>query len=331
MAMSLTGLNSLIFEIEKSELFNFLFRKEHIIRYKRFDRADISPRYFELDESRLVNCQSPEIDLLLLKNRRIIEIIRKIGIEKFKSYFLLPEDGLSVHEIADACRIPISFVEDINKLVDDIAVIDEFCTASSLSANAVVYTKVAEVEIDNTGFRINYFSKSLAAGRYLINYEMFEDYAVEKCLTKKEINNTRALFKKLETINICKETLHLILVSLMQKQSAYIESGNYKDLLPLSQKEMALKIGIAPSRFCRAIKYRTIEIPCGREVALKSLFPNPRKFRMGAVKKCLQKENNHFSDAAIRLKLADEFGINVSRRTVANIRKELKIPAGRAR
>jgi hypothetical protein len=331
MAMSLAGLNSLIYEIESSELFNIIFREEHIIRYKKFDRTDISPRYLSIDESKVANNQSPEIESLLVKNSNIIEIIRKIGIEKFKCYFLLPEEGLSVNEIADACGVSISCVEGINNLVNDMTVIDEFNSKSSLNVNTINYTKAAEVEIDRIGFKINYYTKSLAAGRYVIDYEMFEDYAAKKGLSKKEITNIRVLFKKLETINICKSTLHLILVNLIEKQSAYIESGNCRDLLPLSQKEMALKIGVHPGTFCRAIKDRTIVIPCGREITLKSLFPNPRKFRMRIVKEVMQSESNTVSDAAISLMLAEKHGVNISRRTIADIRRELRIPAGRDR
>ena len=89
MAMSSSELNSLIREIESTELFNRLFREERIIRYKRFDKSDVSRKYFTFDESKLIGNQVPEVESLLLKNKGIIEYIRKIGIDKFRKYFLL--------------------------------------------------------------------------------------------------------------------------------------------------------------------------------------------------------------------------------------------------
>ncbi len=49
------------------------------------------------------------------------------------------------------------------------------------------------------------------------------------------------------------------------------------------------------------------------------------------LKDAVGSEEGAYSDAKIQEKLAEEYGINISRRTVANIRKELKIPAGGAR
>ncbi len=328
MALSFSQLNSIIRQIENSELFNRLFREVRIVRYKRFDRTDISPGYLPLDELKLMDNTCPEVESLLENNRNTIEYIRTIGADKFRKYFLLAEEALSEDEIAVACEIPVSWTRAINNLVNETAVMDEFYSASSLTSNSINYTKIAVIERQGSGLRINYFSKSLARGRYIIDYDKFEKYAAEKCTTEKEIRTISALFKKLEMINICKDTLHMVLVKLIQKQSAYIDSGMFADLLPLSQKEMAVQLGINPSRLSRAVKFKTIELPCGREVTLKSLFPNPRKFRMSLVKQVLQSGKRHSSDIVIQSELADKYGINISRRTVANMRNELKIPAG---
>ncbi len=329
--MSYGDLNSLILEIENNEIFNRLFREEKIIRYRRFDKSDLSRKYFTIDESMLMDKRSPEIESLLLSKRPIIEYIRKIGMDKFRKYFLLPEDGLSESEIANNCTITISVVRDINNLVNDVAVMDEFYASSSLNANGVNYTKIASIDRDKNGFSVSYFSNSLARGRYIIDYEKFENSAFTQSINKKEIKAVRALLKKLEMINIYKETLHLIISNVIARQATYVESGNVGELLPLSQKELAQQMGINASTLSRAIKFRTIEIPCGREVALKSLFPNPRKFKTLVLKKVVESEKGINSDAGIQAKLAEKYGINISRRSVANMRKELKIPAGRAR
>ena len=331
LSMPLSELNSFISEIENSELFVKYFRENKIVRYQRFDNSDTYISHLKFDESALVDNQPPEIDSLLENNQNTIEYIRKIGPDNFKKYFLVPEEGLSESEIAFACSIPIEYVKDINNLVNDMAVLDEFHSISSLNINDVNYIKVAAIDRGGDGFKINYYLNLLARGRYLINYEMLEEHIARKYINDDEIKKIRALFKKLAMINVCKQTLHIILINLIQKQSAYIDSGNFKDLLPLSQKELALQLGINPATLSRAIKNRTIDIPCGREVTLKSLFPNPRKFRMAVLKKALQSENSLISDRVIQSRLSGKYGVNISRRTVANMRKELKIPAGGAR
>ncbi|MFA7352436.1 MAG: hypothetical protein WCZ22_02970 [Dehalococcoidales bacterium] len=331
LSMPLSELNSVIREIENSELFVKCFKENKIIRYQRFDNSDTFISYLKYDESALIDNQPPEIDSLLENNKKTIEYIRKIGQDNFKKYFLIPEEYLSEDRVAFACGIPVAYVRDINNLVNDMAVLDEFHSISSLNVNDINYTKVASIDRDGDGFKISYYLNSLARGRYLINYEMFEEHIAGKCINDDEVGKIRSLFKKLEMINVCKQTLHSVLINLIQKQSAYIDSGNFKDLLPLSQKELAFQLGINPAALSRATKCRTIDLPCGREVTLKSLFPNPRKFRMAVLKKVLQSENNLISDRVIQSKLSGKYGVNISRRTVANMRKELKIPAGGAR
>ena len=331
MAMSSSELDSLIREIEKNELFGRLFRDERIIRYKRFDKSDIDMRGFVLDESKLIDNRTPDVEPLLLKNKNIIEYIRKLGFEKFKKYFLLPEEYITENEIAASCGIPVSQVRNINSLISDIAVLDEFYTASSINTADVNYKKIALIGKDKDGFVISYFSTLIARGKYIIDYEKFENSLSRISGNKEETRNARNLLKKLEMINICKETLHRIINNIVEKQAAYIESGDLNQLLPLSQKEMAFKLGISSSTLSRAIKYRTIEIPCGREVSIKSLFPNPRKFKSLILKKVMESEKGMNSDAGIQARLSEKYGINISRRSVADIRKELRIPAGRAR
>ncbi len=331
MAMSSTELDSLIREIENSEPFITLFRKERVIRYKRYDKSDINYGCFVPDESKIIDNKSPEIESVLIRNREVVEFIKKIGVDKFKEYFLLPEEFLSESEISEGCGITISQVRAINNLVNDIAVLDVFYTASSINTSDMIYKKIASIERNKNDFVISYFSKSAAQGKYIIDYEKFENSALKKGMNKKEINSIRNLFKKLEMVNACKETLHLVINNIVQKQSAYIESGDLKELLPLSQKEMALQMGISPSTLSRVIKFRTIEIPCGREVSIKSLFPNPRRFKSMVLKKMLESEKGIHSDTVLQARLIEKYGINISRRSIADIRKELKIPAGGAR
>ena len=50
---------------------------------------------------------------------------------------------------------------------------------------------------------------------------------------------------------------------------------------------------------------------------------------MELLKQLLETEKGLSSDEAIRARLLEKFGVAISRRSVANLRKELKIPANR--
>jgi transcriptional regulator with XRE-family HTH domain len=321
-------LNSLISEIEHSRLFARLFKEEKIIRYSRLNKADISPRFHTVDEEMIADGQSPDVETLLLNKGRIVEYIRKLGLEKFKKYFLLPEDGLSDVEIAVRCSLEISQVREINALVDDIAITNEFYHPSKVSSTDINYSKIASIERDKNGFIIGYFSAVLAKGRYAIDYERFEHLEAAGVLSDGEIKEAKKLFRKLEVINRCKETLHQVLNHITEIQSVYLDSGDIRTILPLSQKEMAGKVGVAPSTISRAIKYRTIDTPQGVEVVLKDFFARPRKFKMELLKKVLETESGLLSDAQIQKRLMVKYGINISRRSVADLRNTLKIPPG---
>ena len=128
----------------------------------------------------------------------------------------------------------------------------------------------------------------MARGRYLINYEMFEEHIAGKCINDDEVGKIRSLFKKLEMINVCKQTLHSVLINLIHKQSAYIDSGNFNDLLPLSQKELALQLGINPAALSRATKCRTR--PSLRKGGhSKKSVPESEEIPDGGLKGCSQK------------------------------------------
>jgi len=99
-----------------------------------------------------------------------------------------------------------------------------------------------------------------------------------------------------------------------------------KSLLPFSQKELAERIGVAPSSVSRAIRGKSIDTPSGEEIPLKHFFPRPKRFRKELLRQLLETDNELSSDEAIRTKLWKKFGVAISRRSIASLRNELKIP-----
>jgi len=325
--MSEEEFHKLIAEIERSPLFKRLCQKERLIRYQRFPRTDISSSFYQLKEETVADKGSPDVESLLLNKEHLVGQIQKLGLEKFKRYFLFPESEMTLEEVAEECDLEISEAQKINSLIDEFSILSEFYHPSALSSGEVHYSKIASVERDEKGFVIGYFSASFARGRYSIDYERFEELKGRGAFTETENKEAKQLLRKLELINSRKDTVSQILQNIVEQQALYLESGNLKSLLPFSQKELAKKIGLTPSSISRAISGKSLETPWGAEIPLKHLFPRPRRFRQELLRQLLETEKGLSSDEAIKAKLQEKFGVAISRRSVANLRKELRLPA----
>jgi DNA-directed RNA polymerase specialized sigma54-like protein len=317
----------LINEIERSPLFTRLYQKEKLIHYQRFPGTSISPNFYQLKEEALADTGSISIEQLLMNKEHLVSQIQSLGLDRFKRYFLFPDSGMSLEEIAEACDLDILQVKDINHLIDDFSIMSEFYHPSNFSSEVVRYTKVASVERSGENIIVNYFAPSLARGRYIINYEGFEELSKSGAFNKDEIKETRQLFRNLELINSRKDTLNQILQGIIDRQKLYFHAGDPRALLPFSQKELSKKIGLAPSSVSRAIRGKSIDTPWGEEFPLKHFFPRPKRFRKELLRRLLEGGEEFSSDEMIRNSLWEKFGVAISRRSVANLRKELALQA----
>jgi DNA-directed RNA polymerase specialized sigma54-like protein len=321
----------LIAEIEKSPLFERLYDKEKIIRCQRFPRTDISSHFYELNEEIATSEGSLDVESLLQSKEAVVDVIRDLGLEKFRRYFLFPEAGMTVDEIAEECDLDPSQVKRINDFIDDFSILSEFYHPSAVnSGEESHYSKIASVERGPEGFVIGYFSRSLARGKYVIDYQKFEQLKSDGFFSRTEVSEIRQLFKKLELVNSRKDTMYRILQNIVAKQSLYFESADSKALLPLSQKELAKRIGVTPSTISRVIWGKSLDTPWGEEKPIKEFFPRPKSFRKELLKQLIEAEKQPLSDQAITAKL-EELGVSLSRRSVASLRSELKIAPARMR
>lgn len=320
--------NRLTIEVESSPLFKKLYRKERIVHYQRYPKTDLSSQFYQLNEEIAAGTGTLDLESILYDKEDIVRQIQKIGLENFKRYFLYPELGVSVEEIAQECNLELPEVEKINSLINEFSIMSEFYHPSTLnSGRGIYYSRVASIEKGPEGFVIGYLSPSYARGRYSIDYERFEELKGNGAFSAAEAKEIRQLFKRLELINSRKDTVTRILQGIVEKQAPYFESGNGKALLPFSQKELAEKIGLVPSSISRAISGKSLDTPGGEEKALKDFFPRPRMFRKELVRQLLETGEEFLSDEAIKAKLEHKFGVFISRRSVASLREELKIAA----
>ncbi len=320
----------LVAETEASPVFRKLCQQGGVIRRQRAARTDVSSEFYGPKAEQAPDRRSFSVDEVLESREAVLALVRRLGQERFKKYFLFPEGGLTAETIAGQCGLKPAEVELVNRFVDEFAVASEFHQEGPAGAQGIHYTRIASIEQDREGLFIGFASACLARGSYVIDYHKFEDLAASGALSPSEEKEAKRLFKKLELINTRKDTITNVLKGIIDRQSLYLNSGNSRSLLPLSQKELAVEAGIAPSTLSRAIQNKSVMTPWGHEMALKSFFPRPRRFRREALRQLLAREHDLRSDEAVRAKLRDEFGVDVSRRSVANMRQELKLsPLGR--
>jgi len=328
--MSEEEFQRLVIDIKNSPLFQRLHEKERIIKYKPLPNSDLSRSFYEVKEEVVASPASFDVESLVADKTELVHEIKGLGLEKFKKYFLYPEAGMTEEEIAQQCQLGISQVRKINSLIDEFSIATEFYNPSVVPGKGIHYSKIASLEESPEGFIIAYFSPVQARGKFAVDYEKFEDLLRAGIFTKAETKEIRQLFRKLELINARKDSLHLILQGIGEKQALFLQSGDPKALLPFAQKELAAKISLAASSVSRAISGKSIDTPWG-EKPLKEFFPRPKRFRKELIKYILEREEEPISDQTIKVRLEKDFGVSLSRRAIASLRKELRIPSSRLR
>jgi len=308
--------NQLVKDIEDNPLFEKL-RSEKFVRYKRFPNTGFSHRFLELNENISADRTPVNVESILETKQDAAQIIKKIGIEKFKEHFLYNENNISGNEIAQKCGISIDEVKKIIELLDEVSVHSEFYNPSGIDVSSQIrYHKIASIERDGKdGFTANFFSPNLAKGKYEIDYDRLE---------KIENRKIKAFVRKLELINIRKTTVYRVIERLILHQKEFLNNGDLEKRNLLTQKELSVEINTDPSIVCRIVMNRSVEIPSGREVPLKNFFSNRKNIRKLFVRKIIEKNKECLSAEKIKQIFEKDYRANISRRSIAYYMTELK-------
>jgi RNA polymerase sigma-54 factor len=121
------------------------------------------------------------------------------------------------------------------------------------------------------------------------------------------------------------DMLFQILSRIVTEQSAYLRSRLGHRRRPLSLREMARRIGVAPSTVSRAVGNRSAQMPWGEEVPLKSLLSGQRSVILSILSEWRERGElgDELTDERLMRRLAGEAGITVSRRTINECRRKL--------
>lgn len=177
----------------------------------------------------------------------------------------------------------------------------------------------------------------------------FDEESVNHLMSRPDFPAERAsVLRRLRLINTRNRLTHALMQTALASQAAYLRSGQPLALLPLPQAKISTQLQSAsnlsvvadPGRISRLVRVLSIALPNGKAMPVGGLFPKPRQVHCHFVEHVIKREKARMlqgvlweplTDGAIAATLKSEYGIHLSRRTVANIRHDLAIPDSRSR
>ncbi|NMM26771.1 MAG: hypothetical protein HHJ12_05625 [Glaciimonas sp.] len=153
---------------------------------------------------------------------------------------------------------------------------------------------------------------------------------------------------RLRLINTRNRLTHALMQAALASQAAYLRSGQPLMLVPLTQAAISarlrstatLSVVADPGRISRLARGLSITLPNSQEVPLSTLFAKPRQVHRHFVDHMIKKETAWMFQGLLHQPLTDEtiaailerdYGVHLSRRTIANVRHDLAIPDCRSR
>ncbi len=200
-------------------------------------------------------------------------------------------------------------------------------------------------EVRETDGRLGFFYHRES---YVREYR-FDEMEVRRLRSCREFPEELArTLHRLRLINSRNRLTHALVQALLEMQAAYLRSGELLSLLSLTQAQMSERLRAQPElpmvadagRISRLVRGMSITLPNGKTIPMIGLFPKPRQIHCYLIDYVIRNENISVAEGVLKRPLSDEgiaellereYGMHLSRRTVANIRHVLAIPDCRRR
>ncbi|MBI5884116.1 MAG: hypothetical protein HZB91_13555 [Elusimicrobia bacterium] len=315
-------------EVEKLEK-DPLFRKLRfgsaglpgVIGRKRWSEGSFSNSLFEVSEHLVPDRQRVPVDEILGRREDLLPKIAKMGQEAFERYFLYAEEVLALPEIARRTGVSVEEASEISDLLLEVGSHAEFAGPAA-ETPVSSFTCFAGIVLEDDGPALEFSAPYWARGRYLIRYELLEDWKKQGCLEASERKRLPQFLKRLETVNLRQNAIYRVLESLIRLQEKFLQTRRPELMRPISLRKLADRLELAPSTVSRAIAGRAVRMPWGEETPLITLLPGRRRVLKELISRWLS-ENPQETDAVLVLRLKNEHNISVSRRTVNVVRHQL--------
>lgn len=319
-------------ELEENEIFQKLVSLKIISR-----RPPVMCNYiksvYELKEEIYSLSLSDDINVysLVEENRSIVELIKQIGQESYKKYFL-SEQQFSFEEIAKSTGLNVQQVKLIFEFTNSVMFYSDL---SSLRTNTSLvqqkrYIKIAKIEFENNQPSIIYLLPTYIKGNYVIDYSKLN--SIMNTLSKEEKKKVKEILKEIELLNIKQNTLHKLLERIVLVQKEFLLTGDWEKRRVLTQREVAKMLSVDPSVICRIVQDKSIVSPLDIEYPLKEFLPNRKQVVMILLKNLLSEiehasDNNKkkITDKEICEIVKSKYGFSLSRRSINYYKNELGI------
>jgi hypothetical protein len=256
----------------------------------------------------------------------LVGLIQGIGQEKFEACFL--KDGaMSDVERAEECDITVMDAARLRDFVNRAFIQAEFEGAAEAPA-AKVFSAVAGIEIENGSPVLAFFHREIWKGRYIVDNEKLAALLADLPLSER--GGVEKALKRAEFADKRKTTLYRALEILTSIQADYLTTGEPGRRCPLSQRTLAKNLEVHTSVLNRLVSNKSIQMPWGMEVPMSVLLPSSKEVNLERLY-VLALENPELSDEKLRAELKARYGLELSRRSVAQYRKDLALSAGGGR
>ncbi len=319
--MSETEFARLTARLEAKPLFGHL-AAAGAVRITPFNKAFFATRRFSG-----VSLAARETGLaeILDGKSELVRLLRRIGRRKFEECFL-SDKRMSDAQRARRTGLAPTEVRRVRSFLDRMYIRETF-EGPAPSAPIDAYSTVAGVGVEAGRPVLRFFHREIWKGRYRVDRQRVAAYCAG--LPSEDRERVRRLVARLEIADRRKATLFKVLECLLQAQTAYFLSGEPGDRQPLTQRELAAAVGADPSVINRLIARKAVELPWGVEAPIKVLCPSAKSLARETLA-ALARSKPDLSDEGLRRELAGRHQIHLSRRSVAQYRKELQL-GGRGR
>jgi RNA polymerase sigma-54 factor len=222
-------------------------------------------------------------------------------------------------------------------------------------ARGLTPNSIGQLQEGQEGFYVSYRHAGLA-GEYVID-EGKMSY-LRQTISSGDETKIQALQRQLRLINTRNRLTHMTLMGIAEYQRAYLVSGDPLYLTPLSRValtewiryEMQDDTRFLPpgsklefvdhSMLSRLTRSMSVLGPQGQEVPLRDFFPSTRDVHKRLIEAILEEEKEQIrrgdiegvcTDAEIKKRLKERFGVSISRRTVSACRQDMRIPSSYTR
>lgn len=318
----------LLSDIERDPLFKELVdaRSEGrpIVRFKRFARTEISGQFYDEQDANVVGGSGHTPDALIDQKKHLLDLIKKVGQERFERYFLYREQGETLERVSQLCGVSADEVHALQDFVLDFSVQSEFYHPSALSSpNLPRPTVIGQIIRNDDGtFSMAYFSPHLARGLYEIDRQALRLWQKSKKLDRNGAARLKKYVGLLEMSNLRQGAFWRVMDYLLKVQKPFLECRLPIKMAPVSLRKAARDLQFAPSTISRVISTKSVLLPWGEEVYIAHLLPGQRRVVLNILESVLS-EAKGLTDKALSRQIAETYGVTVSRRTITACRHVL--------